>query len=191
MSLYPGVALITGSASGIGQASAVSFAREGCKKIVLADRNAQGLEETKEAIKAVSSECDVLAVETDVSSAESVDHLIEQAVARFGRIDYSCNAAGVLSNNERSDATTPDEFDRINGINYRGCWLCSRAEIMQMLKQEPLPTHDGRGGSRGSVVNIASQLGIVGRPAARMFINVSFEDFADTWKLRIVDPKQL
>ncbi|KAK4967905.1 hypothetical protein LTR42_010233 [Elasticomyces elasticus] len=189
MSLYPGVALITGSASGIGQASAISFAREGCKKIVLADRNAEGLEETKEAIKAASSECDVLTVETDVSSAESVDHLVEQAVASFGRIDYSCNAAGigslckrsgVLSNNERSDATTPDEFDRINGINYRGCWLCSRAEIKQMLKQEPLPTHDGRNGSRGSVVNIASQLGIVGRPAARRFMNVSFKDSADT-----------
>jgi len=75
---------------------------------------------------------------------------------------------GVLSNNERSDATSPEEFDRINGINYRGCWLCSRAEIKQMLKQEPLATHDGRKGNRGSVVNIASQLGIVGRPAARM-----------------------
>jgi len=38
-----------------------------------------------------------------------------------------------------------------------------------MLKQEPLPTHDGRPGNRGSIVNIASQLGIVGRPAARMY----------------------
>lgn len=74
---------------------------------------------------------------------------------------------GVLSNNERSSETTLEEFDRINSINYRGCWLCSRAEITQMLKQEPLPTHDGRLGNRGSVVNIASQLGIVGRPAAR------------------------
>ena len=39
-----------------------------------------------------------------------------------------------------------------------------------MLKQEPLPTHDGRPGNRGSVVNIASQLGIVGRPAARAYM---------------------
>jgi len=77
----------------------------------------------------------------------------------------------VLSNNERSDATSPEEFDRINGINYRGCWLCSRAEIKQMLKQEPLATHDGRKGNRGSVVNIASQLGIVGRPAARKYLS--------------------
>ena len=75
----------------------------------------------------------------------------------------------MLSNNERSDETTIDEFDRINGINYRGCWMCSRAEIKQMLKQDALPTHDGRPGNRGSVVNIASQLGLVGRPAARAY----------------------
>lgn len=60
-----------------------------------------------------------------------------------------------------------EDFDRINSVNYRGCWLSSRAEIKQMLKQEPLPTHDGRPGNRGAIVNIASQLGIVGRPGAR------------------------
>ncbi|TKA67764.1 hypothetical protein B0A55_08432 [Friedmanniomyces simplex] len=165
-SLYPGVALITGAASGIGQATAISFAREGCRKIVLADRNEQGLDETREAIRQVSSECHVLPVKTDVSAPDSVDNLIAQAVGRFGRIDYCCNAAGVLSNNQNSTATSPEEFDRINGINYRGCWLCSRAEIRQMLEQEALGTHDGRAGSRGSVVNIASQLGVVGRSAA-------------------------
>ncbi|KAK0325849.1 hypothetical protein LTR82_003388 [Friedmanniomyces endolithicus] len=166
MSLFPGVALITGAGSGIGQATALSFAREGCEKVVLADRNEQGLDETRAGIQKVNSECEVYDVKIDVSSAESVDYLVEEAVKHFGRVDYCCNAAGVLSNNERSDATTPEEFDRINGINYRGCWLCSRAEIKQMLKQEPLATHDGRKGNRGSVVNIASQLGIVGRPAA-------------------------
>lgn len=72
-----------------------------------------------------------------------------------------------MSNNKRSDDTTPEEFDHINSINYRGCWLSSRAAIKQMLTQEPLPSHDGRPGIRGSVVNVASQLGIVGRPAAR------------------------
>lgn len=73
----------------------------------------------------------------------------------------------MLSNNKASHETTLEEFERINGVNYKGCWLSSRAEISQMLGQEPLPTHDGRPGERGSVVNVASQLGIVGRPAAR------------------------
>jgi NAD(P)-dependent dehydrogenase (short-subunit alcohol dehydrogenase family) len=83
----------------------------------------------------------------------------------MGQADDS--VPGVLSNNKRSHDTTPEEFDHINSINYRGCWLSSRAAIKQMLTQDPLPTHDGRPGVRGSVVNIASQLGVVGRPAAR------------------------
>jgi len=66
-----------------------------------------------------------------------------------------------------------EDFDRINSVNYRGCWLSSRAEIKQMLKQEPLPTHDGRPGNRGAIVNIASQLGIVGRPGARKTYSLS------------------
>lgn len=56
-------------------------------------------------------------------------------------------------------------------MNYRGCWLSSRAQFRAMLKQDVLPSHEvGRQGQRGSVVNIASQLGIVGRPAAREFL---------------------
>lgn len=174
---------------GISQATAVSFAREGCRKIVLADRDSNGLERTKDLISRVASDAQVLAQVTDVTKAEQLDQLIEAAVKQFGRVDYAINGAGksrqrqtcilsltrdegVLSNNQKSGDTSPEEFDRINGINYRGCWLSSRAEIKQMLKQEPLATHDGRPGSRGAVVNIASQLGIVGRPAARESSNL-------------------
>ncbi|KAM0718714.1 hypothetical protein Q7P37_005785 [Cladosporium fusiforme] len=168
MSLYPGVALITGAASGISQATAVSFAREGCTKLVLGDRDEQGLERTQKLIEEAigAGKAKVLAIRTDVTSAEQIDHLVLSAVKEFGRIDYAVNGAGVLSNNKRSHDTTLEEFDFINSVNYRGCWLSSRAAIKQMLTQDPLPTHDGRPGSRGSIVNIASQLGVVGRPAA-------------------------
>ncbi|KAI7287389.1 NAD(P)-binding protein [Hortaea werneckii] len=164
--MFPGVALVTGAASGIGQATAVSFAKEGCSQIVIADRNVNGLNETHSRVREAAPNCSVLSVQTDVSDQDSVQALINKAVETFGRLDYVCNSAGTLSNNERSHETSLEEFDRINNINYKGCWLCSRAEIQQMLKQEPLATHDGRPGNRGSVVNIASQLGIVGRPAA-------------------------
>lgn len=84
------------------------------------------------------------------------------------------------------------DFDFVTSINYRGVWLSSRSELAQMIKQDPLPSHDGRPGNRGSIVNVASQLGIVSVHTARMFgfsgcvvlkliIN----------KLRIVLPKQL
>ncbi|KAI7361534.1 NAD(P)-binding protein [Hortaea werneckii] len=158
--MFPGVALVTGAASGIGQATAVSFAKEGCSQIVIADRNVNGLNETHSRVQEAAPSCSVLSVQTDVSDQESVQALIDKAVETFGRLDYVCNSAGTLSNNERSHETSLEEFDRINNINYKGCWLCSRAEIQQILKQEPLPTHDGRPGNRGSVVNIASQLGI-------------------------------
>jgi len=153
--------------AGISQTTAISFAREGCLKIVLADCNATGLSKTKDLISSTAPNAQVLIQVTDVTKGEQLDQLLEVAVAHFGRVDYAVNGAGVLSNNQKSHETSPEEFDRINSINYRGCWLSSRAEIKQMLTQEPLKTHDGRKGNRGSVVNIASQLGIVGRPAAR------------------------
>jgi NAD(P)-dependent dehydrogenase (short-subunit alcohol dehydrogenase family) len=86
----------TDFAQGISQATAVSFAREGCTKIVLADRDEKGLENTQKLINEVASDgkAEVLAVKTDVTSAEQIDHLIQSAVKKFGRIDYAVNGAG-------------------------------------------------------------------------------------------------
>ncbi|KAF4420087.1 3-oxoacyl-acyl-carrier protein reductase [Fusarium austroafricanum] len=166
MSIFNGVALITGAASGIGRETALSFAREGCKRIVLVDRDVDKLKDTENTITELSQDVQVIAVPTDISKEEDITHLYNTTIEKFGRIDYVVNAAGVLSNNKRSHESSVEEFDRINNVNYRGCWLSSRAAIQCMLKQDPLPTHDGRPGCRGSIVNIASQLGVVGRPAA-------------------------
>jgi NAD(P)-dependent dehydrogenase (short-subunit alcohol dehydrogenase family) len=76
---------------------------------------------------------------------------------------------GVAGTNDRSTTMSAQQFDLVTNINYRGVWLSSRSEIAQMLKQEPLPTHDGRVGNRGAIVNIASQLGVVSRPNAREY----------------------
>lgn len=100
---------------------------------------------------------------------EAIELMVKTTVERWGRVDYAVNAAGVIGNNARSTSTSSSQFDLINSINYRGAWLCGRAELKQMLTQEPLPTHDGRPGDRGSIVHIASQLGIVSRPDAREF----------------------
>ena len=106
----------------------------------------------------------------DIADESFVESFMSEVVRKFGRLDYGVNCAGILGEGRRSTETTTDTFDHINGVNYRGCWMSSRAQIKQMLRQDPLPSHDpGRSPQRGAVVNIASQLGIVGRPSARKF----------------------
>jgi NAD(P)-dependent dehydrogenase (short-subunit alcohol dehydrogenase family) len=71
-----------------------------------------------------------------------------------------------------SHLLTPAEFDEVNSTNYRGVWLSAREELMRMMKQEPMPTHDGRPGSRGVIVNVASNLALVSRRETRKLIPV-------------------
>lgn len=93
-------------------------------------------------------------------------------MAHFGRVDYAVNCAGVLGKPLASGEMDVAEFDRVNAVNYRGCWLSSRAQLRAMLLQEPLEglIKDERRRQRGAIVNIASQLGIVGRPNAREYL---------------------
>jgi NAD(P)-dependent dehydrogenase (short-subunit alcohol dehydrogenase family) len=167
MTVFPGVALVTGAAgTGIGAATAKGFAQEGCRRIAITDINAELLEKTKQAIiSASSSQTDVYAEAGDISKEDFVDSFVQNVVKYFGQIDYAVNCAGVLGEDLRSHEVTSQQFDRINGINYRGCWLSSRAELRQMMGQELVKDSD-RPPQRGAIVNIASQLGIVGRPTA-------------------------
>ncbi|KAL2824182.1 hypothetical protein BJY01DRAFT_230554 [Aspergillus pseudoustus] len=173
MSLFPGVALVTGAASGIGRATAVAFAAEGCTKIAICDRAADGLAETKRLIEGKQGDdgrkVEVEVVAGDVSREESVTNMVQTIVKRWGRIDYAVNCAGIQGPPKRSTEFELEEFDAINRVNYRGLWMCSRAELKQMMKQEPLQTHDGRPGNRGVIVHIASQLGIVSRTNAAAY----------------------
>ena len=87
--------------------------------------------------------------------------------ANFGRIDYAVNVAGVMGNNQPTTETSTEDFDKINSVNYRGVFLCTREALKYMKEQEPLSSHDAsRSAQRGSVVSIASQLGLVSRPNA-------------------------
>lgn len=170
MTVFPGVALVTGSAgTGIGAGVAKAFAAAGCRRIAITDITEDLLQQTKAAIEAAHAGVDVYAEAGDIADAGFVDAFMQHAAAALGgRIDYAVNCAGVMGDNRRSTDTTVADFDNTNGINYRGCWLSSRAELQQMLRQEPLPSHDdARPAQRGAIVNIASQLALVGRPCAR------------------------
>lgn len=179
--LYPGVALVTGAASGtsdytirilpylvvvisnrshryrtlgIGQAVATSFAREGCTRIAIADLSEDGLRATEKLIQEASPSPQDLKVKVqriNVLNENEVGDLLESTVDLFGRVDYAVNCAGVIGSGDPSHSMSVEDFDRTNGINYRGCWLSSRAEIQQMRGQEPLESHDGRPGGRGAI----------------------------------------
>ncbi|KAK3081583.1 hypothetical protein LTS18_005145 [Coniosporium uncinatum] len=170
-SSFSGVALVTGAAgTGIGAAVALAFAEAGCQRIAITDVNEELLDQTKSKIKSTASDLEVLAVAGDISSSDFAETFVNKVVSSFGRIDYAVNCAGIMGNNQISTETSLDDFDKINNVNYRGCWLSSRAELSAMMKQDPLPNQDSRRPpQRGSIVNIASQLGIVGRPACSAY----------------------
>lgn len=68
--------------------------------------------------------------------------------------------AGVYGPDLASADTASADFDNVFSVNARGVWLCAREETRQMKTQEALPSHDGRQGSRGAIVNVGSSLGI-------------------------------
>ncbi|OJJ72484.1 hypothetical protein ASPBRDRAFT_42180 [Aspergillus brasiliensis CBS 101740] len=166
--VFPGVAVITGAGgTGIGAATAKGFASAGCERIAITDLNAASLDQTREAILASYPQTRILLKAGDISDEDFVESFISEVVEAFGRLDYAVNCAGILGDAMRTTETSTAVFDHINNINYRGAWFCSRAELRQMVTQDPLPSHDpNRVPQRGAIVNVASQLGIVGRPSA-------------------------
>ncbi|KAJ6110496.1 hypothetical protein N7486_002731 [Penicillium sp. IBT 16267x] len=166
--LFPGVAVITGAGgTGIGAAVAYAFAAAGCERIAITDVNDDTLQKTRDGIAIAYPKVQLIAQAGDVADDHFAESFISEVAKEFGRVDYAVNCAGVLGVPMRSTETSLAEFDRVNNINYRGCWLSSRAQLKQMLEQDPLPSHDPtRPAQRGAVVNIASQLGIVSRPNA-------------------------
>ncbi|KAL7943879.1 oxidoreductase [Trichoderma barbatum] len=174
---FPGVAVVTGAGGhGIGAATAQAFAIAGCTKIGITDIDEPGLLETQRSINKVHPGVRVFARAGDIADEAFVESFMDGVQQEFGRIDYAVNCAGILSAPLRSTELSAEEFDRINHVNYRGCWLSSRAELKRMVKQDPIhamepnpykPDSDSnRPSDRGAIVNIASQLGIVGRQAA-------------------------
>ncbi|KAK9776154.1 hypothetical protein SCAR479_07060 [Seiridium cardinale] len=151
----------------IGAAVAKAFAAAGCIRIAITDRNADLLISVQDTITSAYKDVRVYAKAGDISDPAFVQSFVDDAVTKFGRLDYAVNCAGVPGTGQRCTEMSIDDFDRINSINYRGVWLSSRAELGAMVRQEPLDSNvPGRAPARGAIVNIASQLGIVSK--ARM-----------------------
>jgi NAD(P)-dependent dehydrogenase (short-subunit alcohol dehydrogenase family) len=143
MRLEGKVAIVTGSASGLGRAIAVLFAQEGAK-VVGADINVAGGQETAAMIAEAGGES--VFVEADVTQAAACKRMVEAAVEEYGGVDVLVNNAGVEIRGGVL-TLTEEEWDQMLAVDLKAIYLCSREAIPEMLKA---------GG--GSIVNIASVL---------------------------------
>jgi len=140
------VAIITGGAYGLGRAFGLGMSAEGAK-IVVADINQQAAEVTARDIQARGGEA--IAVGMDVSKVEDTLDTAKRAIDRFGTIDILVNNAAVNYREKLTwgdiETLDPEEFDRVLAVNIKGPFLCIRAVLPAMKKQ-----------NRGKIINIAS-----------------------------------
>ncbi len=153
------VAVVTGSASGIGRAIAIRLSAEGASVVVSDVRPdpREGGDATEAVIAHSGGTC--LRVDADVSKWGDVDRLVGAAVERLGRLDVMVNNAAIAGPASKPLLETSEEdWDGIMAVNLRGVFLCCKRAIGEMIEQEPI------GEVRGRVINISSQHGMVGSP---------------------------
>ena len=150
------VALVTGGGSGIGRASAVTFAKEGAK-VVVADVDVEAGKETVQMI--TKNGGDAIFVRADVSKEAEVETLINKTVETYGRLDCAFNSAGIEANWAGIVECTEEDWDRVIDINLKGTWMCMKYEIPQMVKC---------GGD--AIVNASSIAGLVGFPGITPYV---------------------
>jgi len=121
------IALITGSDSGIGQATAIEFAKEGADLVVHYLEDADGAEETRQEVEAQGRRA--IVVQADIADEVQVARLFDDAVKEFGRIDILMNNAGVdASGDEVADLST-ETFDKAIRTNLYGAFFCCRRYV--------------------------------------------------------------
>lgn len=148
---------------GIGAAVAKVFAHSGCSRFAITD--IKSLSSTSAALLEINPQAQILSRQGDISDESFVNSLAADVKRIFGRLDYVVNCAGVLGDALRSHETPLSAYERIMNINLKGTWLASRAALGIMVAQEAVD-HPGQ---RGAIVNIASQLGVVAKPATSKF----------------------
>ncbi len=149
MRLANKVAIITGSASGMGQAAAVLFASEGAR-VVVTDINERAGAETVKTIRDDGGTA--IFINADVTNEGEVKALVETSLETFGHIDILYNNAGVMLPEDQSVVdNTEMVWDRVLDINLKSVFLCSKYTIPHMVKQ-----------GKGSIINIASFVALMG-----------------------------
>ncbi len=154
MSRFEGrAALITGAAAGMGQATCVRFASEGCR-VFGVDVNGEGLAETQATVREAGGVMEVQVV--DVSQRAECFDAVEACVDAFGRLDVLANVAGILRL-VHSEEMTEEEWHRVIGVNLSGPFFMSQAALPHLVESE------------GNIVNVASNAGLMGQSYAAAY----------------------
>ena len=142
------VVLVTGGGSGIGQASAIAFAREGAK-VLIGDVDDAGGETTVAMIRDAGGSATF--IHYDVADINEVERLVAGDIDAFGRLDCAVNNAGIQGDIAPAVECSKNNWDRTIAVNLSGIWHCMKFEIPHMLEA-----------GAGSIVNVSSNFGLVG-----------------------------
>jgi len=138
------IGIVTGAGSGIGRACAIALASEGARVALVGRR--------KDRVESLAEEIgdSALAIAADVSKPGEIRRLINETLSRFGGLTFLLNNAGVLHVGN-AEQITEEQWDHTFNVNVRAVWLLSRAALPPM-----------REAGGGSIINVASTLGMVG-----------------------------
>lgn len=175
MRLRDKVSIITGAGRGIGQATALKFAREGAK-VVACDVSQAAVDETVGLVRAEGGEA--LGCIVDVTKRADIDAMVQTTMDRFGRIDTLVNNAGIVMDaqlRKMSDAA----FDRVIDVNLKGVYNCARAVVEIMVAQ-----------GSGVILNASSVVGLYGNFGQTNYVasKAGVIGFVKTWA-RELGPK--
>lgn len=144
------VAVVTGSAVGIGREIAVAYGREGARVVVNYSKSAAEADITAAQVRATGAE--VIVVQADVTVEAQARALVDAAVARFGRLDIMINNAGATRFIDFSDldGLTEEVWDSLHALNVKGAFWCCRAAAKVMQGQA----------EGGAMINLVSMAGL-------------------------------
>jgi 3-oxoacyl-[acyl-carrier protein] reductase len=141
------VTLVTGAARGIGEAIALTLAREGAD-VIVTDVDLEGAQQVAQEIEGLGRKAK--AIQADVSQREAVQRLVSEAVSVFGKIDILVNNAGIIRRGTFLEHD-PQDWEQVLSVNLGGTFNCAKEVVPLMIKQ---------GG--GKIINISSVVGKMG-----------------------------